>query len=132
MEALKNAHGIWVYIVLIMAGVAIGQMWRGYRRQEDWRPIDQNIGFYFVTAMDLEILLGVALWVMQGRWDGADLLRTMRHPTLMLAAWAAVRFGWMRVQQSPISESKFARATLFFAIGGLMMMVGVFQIYEVF
>lgn len=132
MEALKNAHGIWVYIILIMGGIAIGQMWRGFRRKEDWRAIDQNIGFYFITATDLGMLIGILLWIIQGRWDGIDLLRTMRHPTLMLAAWVAVRFGWMRVHQSVVSESKFARAGIFFAIGALMMMVGVFQIYGVF
>ena len=132
MEAIRNAHSIWTYLVLIMGGIAIGQMWRGYRRDEEWRPIDQNIGFYFVSAVDLAILLGVALWVMQGRWDGNDMLRTMRHPTLMAAAWLAIRFGWLRVRQSPISSGKFVRSALFFAIGALMMIAGIFQIYGIF
>ena len=132
MEALKNAHAIWVYVVLIMGGIAIGQMWRGMRRREEWRPIDQNIGSFFVTALDLEMVLGILLWIFQGRWDGLETLQSFRHPGLMLAAWTAVRFGWLRVSQTGEPQSKFTRAFIFFTIGGLIMMGGIFQIYGVF
>lgn len=115
-----------------MGFVAIRRMWRGYRRKMDWQTVDQNVCSYFVTVLDLEILLGLLLWTTQGRWDGANILRSMHHPTLMLAAWAVVRVGWFQVQQSTISDSKFLRASLFFTLGIIVMIIGVAQIYEIF
>ena len=127
---LKDVHTYWLIAILLMGAIAIRQMWRGYRRQMDWQAVDQNIGSYFVTVVDLEILLGIMLWVIQGRWDGLDMSRTMSHPTLMLVAWGAIRFGWFQVQQSTISESKFLRATIYFLIGIAIMALGTAQVFE--
>lgn len=129
---LKDAHTFWILAILFMGFIAIRRMWRGYRRRMDWQTVDQNVGSYFVTVLDLEILLGILLWIIQGRWDGANILRSMHHPTLMLAAWAVVRFGWFQVQQSTASESKFLRASLFFTVGLIVMIFGTAQIYQIF
>lgn len=129
---LKDAHTFWILAILFMGFIAIRRMWRGYRRRMDWQTVDQNVGSYFVTVLDLEILLGILLWIIQGRWDGANILRSMHHPTLMLAAWAVVRFGWFQVQQSTASESKFLRASLFFTVGLILMIFGTAQIYQIF
>lgn len=128
---LKDAHTLWIIAIVLMGFIAIRQMWRGYRREMDWRAVDQNIGSYFVTAIDIEILLGILLWVIQGRWDGADMSITRNHPTVMLAAWAVIRFGWFQVQQSTAAESKFLRASIYFIIGSLVMLVGTARIYTI-
>lgn len=131
-QALETVHSIWLYVVLIVGGLAIGQMLRGYFKGEKWQPLDQNMSFYFVLAVDLQILLGVALWIAQQRWDLVDGLRSLRHPGLMLAAWIAIRFGWYRMGLSPSAEAKFARGAIFFTIAGVMIMSGMFQILGVF
>lgn len=132
IQALQTAHSIWLYVVLIVGGLAIGQMLRGHFKHEPWRPTDHNMSFYFVSAMDLEILLGVLLWVTQERWNMVDMMRSVRHPLLMIAAWVAIRWGWYRMQGAPTDELRFARGAIFFALSGVVIMSGVFQILGVF
>ena len=132
-EGIRNAHAIWLYVVLVVGGIAIGQMIRGWAKGEKWRPMDQRFASFFITALDMEIVLGILLWITQERWDGDDLLRSWRHPVLMLMAWGAARFGWYRARYTATNaESKFARAAIFFGIAGIVIVVGVLQIREVF
>jgi len=107
-------------------------MLRGYFKRTPWQAVDQNMSFYFVSAVDLQIIIGILLWFAQQRWDMLDSLRSLRHPALMLAAWAAIRVGWYRVNVAPSAEGRFTRGALFFTIAGIVMMTGVFQVLGVF
>ncbi|MEZ4674742.1 MAG: hypothetical protein R2932_10930 [Caldilineaceae bacterium] len=99
--ALVNAHGMWRYVILIMAGVTVGRMFMGWLRQDRWRMLETRLGAFLVTAVDVGIALGLIVWLLQARWSGADLLRSWRHPALMLAAAVVLHYGWWRVRQSP-------------------------------
>lgn len=130
--ALAQAHGIWRYVILITGGVAIGKCLIGWLESREWKPIDQRIALYFVSAVDFGVLLGLAVWLLQGRWDGVDLLRSWRHPALMLLALVVVHVGWVRAKAAPDARSRFMRCTLFFAISGAIILMGVLQIQGVF
>lgn len=130
--ALAQAHGIWRYVVLITGGVAIGKCLIGWLESREWKPIDQRIVTYFITAVDIGVLLGLLVWLLEGRWDGEDLLRSWRHPALMLLALVIVHVGWIRAKAASDSKGRFARCTLFFAIGGAVILMGVLQIQGVF
>ena len=86
------------------------------------------MGVFFVTAVDVGIVLGILVWLLQGRWDGTDLLRSWRHPGLMLVAAVVVHYGWRRVQQSPVAAIRYGRSLLYFVLAGLILVVGIFQI----
>ena len=96
-QVLVGVHSIWRYVVLVTAFLAIGNMLMGFLEKRAWKVADARIGRYFVIAIDLEILFGVLIWLLQTRWDGADLLRSWRHPALMLlAALVAASLAWRR------------------------------------
>lgn len=130
--ALVNAHGIWRYVILIMIGITVGRMLMGWMRQDPWKALETRLGALLITAVDIGVLLGILVWVLQARWDGADILRSWRHPALMLTATAILHYGWWRVRQSPNHALRYGRSLLYFVIAGLVLIVGIFQIQGIF
>lgn len=128
---VANAHSIWRYVVLIMAGITVGRMLMGWMRQDKWRSLESRLGAFLVTAVDIGVALGIIVWLLQGRWTGEDLLRSWRHPALMLFAALILHYGWWRVRQSPSSALRYGRSLLYFAIAGIILVVGIFQIQGV-
>lgn len=130
--ALVNTHGIWRYIILIMLGITVGRVIMGWVRQDPWRGLETRLGGLSVIAVDIGIALGILVWLLQGRWDGADLLRSWRHPGLMLLVAVILHYGWWRVRQSPNDALRYGRALLYFVIAGVVLLVGIFQIQGAF
>ncbi|MEZ4867670.1 MAG: hypothetical protein R3C14_40465 [Caldilineaceae bacterium] len=128
VAGLLNAHSLWRYVVLMMGGIAIGRMLMGWIRQDPWQPLDQQLGRLFVNAVDVAVGLGLLLWLLEGRWQGADLLRSWRHPALMLVAVIAAHYGWRRVLRAPVDNTRFGWGLIFLGITGLILVVGVLQI----
>lgn len=128
VAGLVNAHSIWRYVVLIMGGITVGRMLMGWLRQDRWKALETRLGAFFITAVDVGITLGLLIWLLQGRWEGSDPLRSWRHPGLMLFAALVMHYGWWRVRQSPNDPLRFGRSLLYFAIAGIILIVGIFQI----
>lgn len=126
--AMVNAHSIWRYVILIMTGITVGRMLMGWMRQDPWKPLETRLGGLLVTAVDVGVALGIIVWLLQGRWDGADLLRSWRHPALMIVAAVVLHYGWWRVRQSPNDALRYGRSLIYFVIAGLILIVGIFQI----
>ena len=132
IAGIANAHAVWRYVVMMAGGIAVGRMLMGWLRQEQWQPLDERLGVFFVIAIDVGAALGVLLWVFQARWDGADLLRSWRHPGLMLMGLVAAHYGWRRVRLTPRSQSRFGRSLLFLGSTGAIILLGILQIQGAF
>ena len=132
IAALAGAHGIWRYVILVTGGLAIGKCLIGWLEKREWQPVDQRIATYFVMAVDIGLLLGLLVWLFQERWTGADVLRSWRHPATMILAAASIHVGWVRAKAAPTPIGRFARCTIFFAIGSAIILAGVLQIQGVF
>jgi hypothetical protein len=128
VAGLVNAHSIWRYVILIMAGITVGRMLMGWLRRDRWKALETRLGGFLLTAVEVEIVLGLLIWFLQGRWDGADPLRSWRHPGLMIFATVVLHYGWWRVRQSPNDALRFGRSLLYLGIGGVILVIGIFQI----
>lgn len=132
IAGIANAHGAWRYVVMIAGGIAVGRMLMGWLRQEQWQPLDERLGLLFVIALDVGATLGVLLWFFQARWEGADLLRSWRHPGLMLMGVVTAHYGWRRVRLTLPTQSRFGRGFLFLGITGAIVVLGILQIQGAF
>ncbi len=128
IAGVVNAHSIWRYVILMMTGITVGRMFMGWMRQDRWRTLETRLGAFLVTAVDVGVALGLVIWLLQGRWAGEDVLRSWRHPALMLFAALILHYGWWRVRQSPNAALRYGRSLLYFAIAGIILVVGIFQI----
>jgi hypothetical protein len=50
----------------------------------------------------------------------------------MILAAASIHVGWVRAKAAPTPIGRFARCTIFFAIGSAIILAGVLQIQGVF
>jgi len=128
IAGLVNAHSIWRYVVLIIGGITIGRLLMGWLRRDVWRPIEERLGRLFVLAVEVAVGLGLLVWLFQGRWDGADPLRSWRHPGLMIVAAVIVHYGWWRVQAAPVGPLRYGRGLLYFVLTGVVILAGLMQL----
>ena len=128
IAGVVNVHSTWRYVVLIMTGITVGRMLMGWIRQDKWRSLETRLGAFLITAVDVGLALGLVIWLLQGRWAGEDLLRSWRHPVFMLSAAFILHYGWWRVRQSASDALRYGRSLLYFAIAGIILVVGIFQI----
>ena len=78
------AHSGWRWIVILVAIVAIIKMLIGWFGKTKWTNLDQRLGMIFPIALDIQVLLGIVLWIMQQRWLGNDPTASWEHPVTML------------------------------------------------
>ena len=132
ISGLQNAHSLWRYVVLISAALTVGMMWRGWYGGKTWQPLEMRVSNFFVVALDLEITLGIVLWLLSQQWTTGELLSTWRHPALMLVIWAFVRVGWYRLRHATESRDKFRIGAVWFTLATFFVVIGVLQIMGVF
>src|SRR4051812_34305913 len=56
-------HSALRWVVLALAIVAIARAVRGVTGRREWLPIDNSIGGWFTGSVDLQLLLGLVLYI---------------------------------------------------------------------
>lgn len=56
-------HNIFRWVVVIAAVLALVRAYRGWLRKGDWSNADRRAGVFFTVAMDIQLLLGLLLYV---------------------------------------------------------------------
>jgi hypothetical protein len=126
-DVLLQAHSGWRYIVIIVAVALFAKLLWGLFSGARWGQLDHQLSLAFLITMDIQFLLGVVLWVMQQRWNGADPLASWEHPVTMLLAVAATHITWSRLKTTD-DESKPRVALIGFAIAGVLLTLGILRI----
>ena len=85
-DFLVNAHSGWQYVALLAVIVAIVVAVRGGR---DWAGTNTRIYSFSAIAVDIQVLLGIVLWVMDSGWNKGA-LQGWIHPVAGLAALGAI------------------------------------------
>ncbi|HEX6254850.1 MAG TPA: hypothetical protein VFZ70_03470 [Euzebyales bacterium] len=92
-------HSVMRWIVLLAAVGAIV----GYARARGRAGFDgltERLGSAYAAAIGIQLLIGVVLWVIQGRWSGDDVYRSFIHPALMFLATAVASAGVARARRA--------------------------------
>ena len=120
-EALVHAHSIvrWFVIVGLFATVVAGTtLWA---RKEAWsRGYSRMVGVV-VGLFDLQVLLGILVWVANKGWNLGVFLAYL-HPLGMIAAAVVAHIAAARLKKQPASA--FApTAALFASLAVLVLLV---------
>ena len=78
-----------------------------------WDALADRLALFFTISLDIQVLIGLVVWVTQQRWSG-DLFLGYIHPLAMLAAVALAHIGRTRADRASDSREKGRFATLFF------------------
>ena len=128
LTGLYEAHSGWRYIVILVAVVVFVKFLIGLVSNARWSQLDQRLGAAFPVVMDIQFLLGLILWIVEQRWNGADPLRSWEHPITMLLAVAVAHITWTRVKKDSTAAGKFRTGAIGYALAGLLLALGVMRI----
>lgn len=90
MQSLVMAHGIWRWVVLLTALLAIvGSRLPADRGQG---AFGGKAGLWYMIAIDLQVLLGLSLWVLEKGWL-LNAFFAFIHPLTMIVALLVAHAG---------------------------------------
>ena len=127
MYGLLMAHSGWRWLVILAGLVFLVRMLWGWFGKDQWRPLDQRLGLILTIVVDIQVLLGIILWIIQQRWTGANPLASFEHPFTMLLGVAIMHVGWSRAKKADES-SRFRQAALWVAVAAVLIALGIVRI----
>lgn len=125
---LFEAHSGWRYIVILVGIAAFVKLLIGLIGNGRWSRLDQQLGAAFPIVLDIQLLLGIVLWIVEQRWTGADALRSWEHPVTMILVVAAAHITWTRVKANPVDAAKYRTGVIGYAIAGILLTIGILRI----
>jgi hypothetical protein len=123
-----QAHSGWRWIVILVAVVALVKLLIGWLMGARWSRLDQGLGAALPIVLDIQLLLGLVLWIVEQRWNGGDPLRSFEHPVTMILAIVAAHITWSRVKKSDVDQVKYRTAVIGFAIALILVVLGVLRV----
>lgn len=128
---IVEAHSGWRHLVVLVLAVAIIRAAYGWIRGSDWGVWDARLDMATTIAVDIQVLLGLVVWIVGQHWQGYNTLAAWEHPVTMIVAAAAAHVTSSRVKKSPESAAKFRTATIGYLITALILALGIARITHV-
>jgi hypothetical protein len=136
MQILLVLHDLFRWVILIFAFWAIISAISGLTSNRVYSLNDGRSNFFFMLSMDIQLLLGLALYFMNGWYTGFQnmsetmkdpMLRffTVEHTFMMIIAWILVHVGRVAVKKAMTSPAKFKRTLIFFGIALFLILISI-------
>ncbi|HEY8339746.1 MAG TPA: hypothetical protein VIK95_07765 [Egibacteraceae bacterium] len=113
MDWLVDLHSWvrWVVVVLGVAAVVVPLL--ALARQQLLSTVRPALSAYAV-ALSVQVVIGVVLWLVEGRWDFGNAFFSLVHPVAMIVGTAVAHAGLGRVRRA--SGTAAARTAAIFAV----------------
>jgi hypothetical protein len=125
MEVIVTLHSIWRWVVLLVGLGAIALAVMAATGARPWDGVSDRLSFFFTLALDIQLLIGIVVWVGQQRWDGTDSFLSFIHPLLMVVAVALAHVGRRRSDGAEGPRNKGRLAAMFFILSFLVIIVAI-------
>ncbi|BAJ62296.1 hypothetical protein [Anaerolinea thermophila] len=135
---LLPLHNILRWLLLIAALFAVGRALWGWLARKPWQALDDRAGLIFTTVMDLQVLVGLLLYVAFSpltqtafqNFGGAMGNATMRffaieHILIMVIALVLAHIGRAQARKASEALSKHRRAAIWFGIALLLVLLAI-------
>lgn len=129
-------HSLLRWAVVAAGLIAVGRAVTGARSRRDWTPADETAGRWFVIGLDLQLLLGLGLYLglspltaIAFQDFGAAMANTVlrfwavEHVFGMVAAVALAHVGRVRLRRAADAARRHRAAAIFFGLA--LLAVGV-------
>ena len=130
-------HNILRWVAIILAIVALARAYSGWLGRREWTATDRKIGGFFASAMDLQLLLGLILYIVLSpttRTAFSNFGAAMRvadvrffaleHILYMVIAIVCVHIGTAAARKATQAVDKHRQAAIWFSLGGLALLLG--------
>lgn len=130
-------HSYLRWVVILAGLLAFGRAVSGSSGRKPWTPADDRAGFWFVTAVDLQMLLGILLYGFLSPFtrqafgdfgaamkDSTQRFWAVEHIAGMLIGLALVHVGRVRTRRTD-SLRRHKVAAIFFGLALVAMLVSI-------
>lgn len=139
MEAVVVLHSVVRWVVIVLAVLALVRAYRGWLRNLEYTHVDRRVGVFFSSAMDIQLLLGLILWIfgdwgikafdlaegLEGAQKIAALFFAVEHSSAMVIAVVLVHIGTIVARRTENAKLKHQLTALFFSIAVLLVLVAI-------
>jgi hypothetical protein len=134
---LLAAHNLIRWFALIIGIVIVVLSFLGWFGKKEWSDRDRKWGMYYTIAMDIQLLLGLLLYIVFSPITraafqdfGAAMSNSglrffaIEHALVMLLAVVFAHLGSAFSKKAQDSTGKFKRAALWYALSVLLLIAG--------
>lgn len=127
MQFLLHAHSGWRYIVIFACALALINLLIGLAASKPWTKKDKLVTLLFVLAVDIQLLMGVVLWIWQ-QAIGIGQRATWDHPITMILVFVMAHSAIKNAKRAETDKEKFKAAFFRLLIATLLMGFGIWRI----
>ena len=134
---LLAVHSLLRWVVLLVGLLAVGRGIAGWKGRA-WTLSDNRAGLLFVTLLDLQLLIGLVLYLFLSPTVRVSLVNVgaaMRDPMLrfflvehafgMLAAVSLAHIGRVRIRKALTDSRRHRSAAIFFGVALLLILLSI-------
>jgi len=134
---LKDAHSVIRWFVILAAAWALFQVWCGLLRNSAWTKRAKLAGLVFTSILNLQLLVGIALYLASPIVQSAlkNMAMTMRtssirfvaieHPFMMLLAVIIAQVGYSISKRAGTDRSRFLKATIAYSVAVVLILIAI-------
>ncbi|MBA2449039.1 MAG: hypothetical protein H0V51_13535 [Chloroflexi bacterium] len=124
MDFLTILHSIWRWAVLLAAVVALVGALGGWLGQLSPRLAARRAGTFYTVALDVQVVLGLILWVGKG-WYATPGFFRFEHPTIMLLALVVAHAGQALSRRAESPRAAARTVAIATAVSLALVVVGI-------
>lgn len=133
----QEAHSGWRWILLALGLVTVVVYLMGWLNGRHYRKLDNRLGLYFVIAADIQLLLGLVLFVVlspltRPLFAGGNIIQddtvrfyVLEHPLMMIVALVLIHVGRARQRRRDESHAKFRLGVIYYGLALALMLAGI-------
>ncbi len=129
MVALRALHTDYIWPVLLVVALLYAiALIMGLVQKGAYGPLQKLGGRFLLILMDLQLLVGLVLYGVQQRWQGADILRSYEHPFQMIVAIVVFHVGYRQVGNTQDERKKLRNALIWMLTSLIILGLGLIRI----
>ncbi len=123
-QLFLEIHSYWRWVVLVAGVGATVLSLLAATGSRPWDALADRFAFFFPLALDIQVLVGIILWLIEERWAG-DAILSYLHPLAMLVAVGLAHAGRSASEKASGSVERGRKALIFFVASIMVVLVAI-------
>jgi len=129
LAALVSFHSFWRYAVLLAAVLALVVSlgaWLGPTAQRTiLQPVVRRAASLYIIVLDLQVLVGIVLWIGKGWYAMPGTFFRAEHPATMLLAMIAAHVGLVMAKRNRLPTGAARAVAIGVVVSFVLVLVGI-------
>ena len=125
MDALVSIHSVLRWVVLLAGVVALGVALAGWLGSSASERSTRQSMLVYAISLDVQVLLGIVIWVMCNYWQSEIRQFNFEHPTMMLLALIVAHVAAARARRAPSPIAAARGRAIGAAVSLVLVLLGI-------